>query len=288
MKKRLLIIGADGMLGSDLAQSAAEYYEVTGVDLPLVDITHPENLSDIMQKHSPALVVNCAAWTDVDGAESNPKAARAVNETGAANAALAAKTAGAAFVHISTDFVFDGAKGAPYVEDDTPNPLSVYGETKLAGENALLRVNPDALIVRTAWLYGLHGKNFVRTILLRALNGNSLMVVDDEAGSPTWTCDLAGAILALAEKNASGVVHFTNGGAASRFDQARTILEAAGLNNEIAPISAADLKLPAKRPACSELSCEKYTRLTGLIPTPWKTAQNEFIGLWLSENRPRA
>lgn len=284
MSARLLILGGRGMLGVDLAGKGKERCDVTSLDLPEVDITQRDRLLDIVQKARPDFVVNCAAWTDVDGAESNAEAARAVNADGARNAAAAAKHAGARFIHISTDFVFDGKKSGAYTEDDPPNPLSVYGRTKLEGERAVLEENPDALVVRTAWLYGLHGKNFVAAIFKRAAAGGPLRVVTDQVGSPTWTGDLAGAILALVEKKVSGLVHFANAGRTSRFDQAREILRAAHLSTEIVPIRAAELASPAERPSRSELSCAKYARLTGLVPRGWEEAQAEFVTILLAES----
>jgi len=279
---RLLILGGRGMLGRDLAGKAKDRFAVASLDLPELDITGRREVFEAVERARPELVVNCAAWTDVDGAESHEEAARAVNVDGARNAAEAARYAGARFIHISTDFVFDGRKQTAYTEDDAPNPLSVYGRTKLEGERAVLDANPDALVVRTAWLYGLHGKNFVRAVLGRAQAGGELRVVTDQAGSPTWTAELAEAVLLLAERDARGLVHFANAGCTSRFDQAREVLRAAGVEREIVPVLAADLALAAERPSRSELSCAKFTRLTGVAPRGWKEAQAEFVSLLMA------
>jgi len=277
LSERLLILGGRGMLGTELAHRAADRFDVAVKDLPELDVTNTDGLAKTVARAEPQLVVNCAAWTDVDGAETNPKAARAVNAVGAAEAATAARKAGARFIHISTDFVFDGASREPYSEQDMPNPLGVYGQTKFEGENLVLAANHGSCVVRTAWTYGAFGNNFVAAILKRARAGKQLRVVSDQVGSPTWTRDLADAILLLDEKRATGIVHFTNSGAVSRFEEARAILEILGLDNDVQLEDSASLGTAAPRPAYSALALNKYETISGEAPRPWRNALAEYL-----------
>src|SRR5512138_1126497 len=222
----ILVIGANGMLGHDLMEVLQG--DVRGLDLPELDITDLVSVRKALLTLKPRVIVNSAAYTDVDGCESNVETAMAVNGEGVGLLALTAREIGATLVQVSTDYVFDGSKGEPYLEDDPVGPLSMYGESKLAGElNAAMA--PAHLIVRTQWLYGLHGKNFVETMLRLASEKKELAVVDDQIGSPTWTVDLALAIQALVEKDCRGIYHAANSGFCSWNDFARAIFAEAGM-----------------------------------------------------------
>ena len=222
----ILVVGANGMLGQDLMALLGD--RAVGVDIGEIDITSMESVMEVLNSTKPEVVINSAAFTDVDGCESNVERAMEVNGEAVGYLALACREIGALLVQISTDYVFDGGKGTPYIEDDAPHPLSVYGESKLVGEmNAAL--TPEHLIIRTQWLYGLNGNNFVETMLRLAADRDELSVVDDQTGSPTWTVDLGKAIIALVDKGCRGVYHAANGGFCSWNEFAKAIFEAAGL-----------------------------------------------------------
>jgi dTDP-4-dehydrorhamnose reductase len=214
----------------------------------------------------------------VDGCESNTETAMQVNGEGVAHLAMASREIGARLVQISTDYVFDGGKGSPYGEGDAPCPLGVYGESKLAGEmNAAF--NPDHLIIRTQWLYGLHGKNFVETMLRLALEKDELAVVDDQIGSPTWTVDLAQAILALVKSGQRGIYHAANSGFCSWNGFARAIFEEAGLSVRVTGMTTDELNRPARRPLYSTLDCSRLERDTDFRPQPWRSALKTYLQL---------
>ena len=268
------VYGHRGMLGTDLCAALTEKQGApAGRDLPDFDATNERAVMDDFETTRPAVVYNCAAYTNVDGCEDNVKAAYDCNETIPRNIAGACRDYGALLVHVSTDFVFDGEKDEPYAEDDPTNPLSIYGKSKLAGERAVIESGCEYLICRTAWLYGAHGKNFVTTMLRLAGERPVLRVVADQFGSPTWTRDLARMILALVEKGARGIVHTVNTGRASWFDLAREAIRLAGLETTVEPIAAADYPRKAILPARSTaLATEKYAALTGQAPRDWKQA----------------
>jgi len=270
----ILVTGANGMLGRDLMALLGD--RASGVDIGDIDITSIESVMDVVHSVKPEVVINCAAYTDVDGCESNVEKAMEVNAEGVAYLAMACREIGALLVQISTDYVFDGGKGAPYPEDDPPHPLNVYGESKLAGElNAA--ISPEHLIVRTQWLYGLHGKNFVETMLKLSAEKDELSVVDDQIGSPTWTVDLSKAIIALVEKNCRGIYHAANAGFCSWNGFAKGIFEASGLPVTVKPMTTEELNRPARRPLYSTLDCSKLATDTGVGMQPWREALNEYL-----------
>lgn len=272
----ILVVGANGMLGRDLSALLGDRGH--GVDIADIDITSPESVMKVIGDLKPAVVVNCAAFTDVDGCESNVETAMAVNGEGVGYLAMACKDNGALLVQVSTDYIFDGGKGTPYVEDDAPCPLSVYGESKLVGEmNATF--SPEHLIVRTQWLYGLHGKNFVETMLRLGAEKDELTVVDDQIGSPTWTVDLARAIIALIDSNCRGIYHAANAEYCSWNGFAEAIFEEAGLNVSVRPMTTTELNRPARRPLYSTLECGKLTADTGFRPQPWRDALRKYLKL---------
>ena len=264
------------MLGRDLIALLGDRGQ--GVDIAEIDITSPESVMKVIGTLKPEVVINCAAYTDVDGCESNTETAMAVNGEGVAYLAMACRDIDALLVQVSTDYIFDGGKGTPYVEDDAPCPLSVYGESKLAGEmNAAF--SPKHLIVRTQWLYGLHGKNFVETMLRLGAEKDELTVVDDQIGSPTWTVDLARAIITLIDNGCRGVYHAANSEFCSWNGFAKAIFEEAGLHVLISPMSTTELNRPARRPLYSTLECTKLTVDTGYHPQAWRSALKEYLKL---------
>jgi dTDP-4-dehydrorhamnose reductase len=272
----ILVVGSKGMLGQELMGllgSAAR-----GVDVGEIDITDLESVQRVLVTLKPRIVVNTAAYTDVDGCETQAELALQVNGEGVAHLAMITKEIGAKLVQVSTDYVFNGGKGTPYEEDDAPAPLSIYGESKLAGEmNA--KFNPDHLIVRTQWLYGHAGKNFVETMLKLADERSELTVVDDQIGSPTWTRDLALAIKALIEKNCCGTYHAANTGFVSWNGFAKEIFRLAGKDVTVSPMTTAQLNRPAARPLYSTLDCGKLQQDTGLVLEPWQEALKRYLEL---------
>lgn len=277
---RVLILGAKGQLGRELEACFGQGHQVVGCDLPEFDITDRDQVFRTVAASRAELVINAAAYTDVERAESEPELALRSNAAGAGHAAAAAAAVGAPVVYYSTDFVFDGTSNAPYTEETTfPDlvPLSMYGRTKLLGESATRTENPNHFIVRTAWLYGPGGNNFVEKILAAAKTRPELRVVSDEVGCPTHTWDLAEATMALCGAAAPGTYHFVNGGFCSRFDMARAALELAGMDTPVHPCLAAEFPTAARRPARAVLSTEKYTKATGRTPRPWRDALAHYI-----------
>jgi dTDP-4-dehydrorhamnose reductase len=251
---RLLVTGAAGMLGREVCElAAARGHAVTGLARAELDVTDAAAVSAAVAGAAPEAVVNCAAWTDVDGAEAAEAAATAINGDGAGHVAAAAADAGALCVHVSSDYVFDGAAGDGYVEDDPTGPIGAYGRSKLAGERAVLAAGGDALVVRSSWLFGRHGHNFVATMLRVGAERDAVTVVDDQVGCPTWTGHLALGLLDAAERRLTGVLHLAGAGACSWFELAQATFAAAGIECEVHPQSTAELGRPAPRPANSVL-----------------------------------
>ncbi|MEW6583194.1 MAG: dTDP-4-dehydrorhamnose reductase [Actinomycetota bacterium] len=270
---RVLVTGAAGMLGRDLVAHLVDGHEVTAVDLD-VDVTDPAAVDACVAEARPEAVFHLAAWTDVDRAESEEAAARAVNADGCRNVAAAAARAGAALVVPSTDYVFDGAKGAPYAEDDAPAPLGAYGRTKRAGEVAALDAHPAGTrIARTAWLYGRHGRNFVDTMRALARDRDEVSVVDDQEGSPTWTRDLVPALVALLDAP-PGVYHTAGAGSVTWAGFAEAIFQEAGLACRVRRITTAEMGRPAPRPAFSPLA---VTRPGAPRLRPWREALVDYL-----------
>ncbi len=272
----ILVVGAKGMLGQDLM--ALYGTAARGVDIDEIDITDLVSVQKVLTTLRPRVVINAAAYTDVDGCETNRELAMQVNGEGVAFLSMVTKEIGALLVQVSTDYVFDGTKGSPYVEDDLCHPLSVYGESKFAGElNA--RVNPEHLVVRTQWLYGLHGKNFIETMLRLAGEKNELAIVDDQIGSPTWTVDLARAIKALIEAGSRGTYHVANSGTCSWNEFARAIFAEVGKTVTVKPQTTEQLGRPARRPLLSPLDCSKLTKDCGFTPQPWRAALKIYLSM---------
>jgi dTDP-4-dehydrorhamnose reductase len=265
---RLLVTGADGQLGRevvDVCRAAGD--DVVGCDVSALDVTDRDNVLQVLAAVAPDAVVHAGAWTNVDRCENEPDRAYAVNALGTRHVAEAARFAGARVCYISTDYVFDGAGTRPYHEWDAVNPLSVYGRSKLGGEAAL---GPDDTVVRTSWVCGRHGRNFVKTILGRAADGHPLTVVDDQFGCPTFADDLAGMIRRLVVARLPGLFHVTNQGATNWYQFARDAVEAAGLDTSlVTPITTPEMQppRPAPRPAYSVLD-NAALRLSGIPLLP--------------------
>jgi len=277
---RILITGGKGQLGADLEKELAGSggHEVICLGRDRLDVTRPEQAQEAVAAVRPDAVVHAAAATNVDRCELEPDGAYLVNALGTRNMAAAAARAGAKLVYISTDYVFDGRQKKPYTEFDPPAPLSVYGKSKLAGEKYAAAFSGRFFIVRTSWLYGRRGNNFVQTMLKLAAAQPEVTVVNDQVGTPTFAEDLARCIGALIQTELYGIYHASNSGACSWFDFARAIFRLAGLDpGRVRPISTAQLNRPAPRPAYSVL--DNYClRLQGLPDLrPWKEALEEFF-----------
>ena len=281
---RVAVTGAAGMLGRELAavlSAAPQRHELILLTRSGCDITQPKVVRTSLAAARPQVVIHAAAYTDVDGCELDPGRALQVNAEGTRHVAQAAAECRARLIYISTDYVFDGTQRRPYTEADTPNPLSVYGRSKLEGEHAV-REHPDHLVVRTAWVYGRYGRHFISAILQRAQRGQPLRVVQDQVGCPTWTRDLAQALAALLASDATGIVHAAGGGFCSRHEFAAAVVEEAAARGlaprvPVEPISSAEAPRPAPRPPYSVLNSRRLAQL-GIGPLPeWRQALEQFL-----------
>jgi dTDP-4-dehydrorhamnose reductase len=273
---KVLVTGANGMLGRDVTALLAPAHQVLPFPREALDIADPEAVREAFGQARPDWVVNCAAFTDVDGAEARRADAFAVNALGARNVALAAEAVGAALAHVSTDYVFDGAAPHPYTEFDRTGPINAYGLSKLAGEEAVRTHCRRHFVVRSAWLYGRHGRNFVWTILKAARERGSLEVVDDQVGSPTWTADLARVLADLLATEAYGTYHASAEGTCSWYAFTGAILKAKGLDTPVRPVTSDRFPRPARRPANSVLD-NLCLRALGMAMRPWDAALAEFL-----------
>lgn len=242
------------MLGSDVAKTArAQGHEVVPLTRDDLDITDPKRVDRALSRHRPAAVINCAAWTDVDGAETSEQEAELVNGEGASFVASAAANVGATIVYVSTDYVFDGAKRGPYTENDDPSPINAYGRTKLAGERATVLATRRSYLVRTSWLFGPTGGNFVETMLRLGQGGGPVVVVHDQVGCPTYTGHLAAGLVRLIDTDAFGIHHMTGGGSCSWYEFAMEIFRQAEVVTRVMGSTTDMMERPAKRPANSVL-----------------------------------
>lgn len=287
---RIAIIGSKGQLGSAvlrllrdgccrLGSLPVAYSDavIHCADLPELDITNTAQVLAFMQAVKPDLLINCAAYTAVDAAESNEEAAYAINARAVGQLADATQAVGAKFVHISTDYVFDGRGQKPYTETDAPHPQTAYGRGKWAGEKAVFSASERAFVIRTAWLYGESGGNFVKTILKKGRETASLRVVTDQRGCPTNAADLAWFLLLLAQTEGYGLYHCTGAGETTWYDFACEILRLANVSAEITPCSTAAYPTPAIRPAYSVLDCGKLEKTLGQRMPRWEEALKAFL-----------
>ncbi len=286
----ILILGHQGMLGRELVQC----FEATGLNVvgsgrPEVDITEASSIERLLKQIEPAVLLNAAAYTAVDQAESDAETAFMVNGQAAAHLATACQAADIPLIHFSTDYVFDGLSARPYCEDDMAKPIGIYGKSKWQEEVAIRQRHPKHIIIRTAWLYGHYGPNFVTTILRLARERNELRVVDDQRGSPTWTRDLANALAILCQRLLQqhrtqpwGTYHLCSHGQTTWHQFAQAILEAARPYEQFAaqhvlPIPTAEYPIPAKRPANSVLNCGKIQSVLGIALRPWQACLHDYI-----------
>lgn len=278
---RIVIIGAKGQLGSDCCQLFAAQNETIGCDIPRVDISSQASVDSYIEETKPDVIINCAAFTAVDACETQKDLAWKVNAEGPGFLAQAAAKSGARLVHISTDYVFDGTKTPPqhYLESDTPNPVSEYGRSKLAGEQAVKEHCDNHIILRTAWLYSATGKNFLKTMLRLALADpdRELKVVNDQYGSLTWSYTLARQIGKLLESDTRGIVHTTSEGYSTWYEAARYFLDTMGVSYTMRPCTTAEYPTPARRPANSILE-NKVLKEKGICVFPdWREDINRFV-----------
>lgn len=289
---RILVTGRDGQVGRELTRSLAGLGEVTATGRAELDLSSDDSIRSVVREVRPHLIVNAAAYTAVDKAESEPDFARRINAEAVATLAAEAKAVGAAVMHYSTDYVFDGSKATPYVEDDATHPLNVYGRTKLAGERALTVAGIPTLVLRTSWVYSGEGKNFLLTILQLAEEKPELRIVDDQIGAPTWSRDIAVATASVVARwregrftdDNSGVYHMTAAGKTSWYGFAAEAIRlrsqfAAGTKlAKLTPISSAEYPMPAARPKNSQLSCEKLAQVFDCRLPDWKASLATFLG----------
>lgn len=290
MTLRILLLGKVGQLGWELQRTLAPLGEVIAFDYPEIDFTKPASLAQVVQDARPQVVINAVAYTAVDKAETEENLARAINATATGELAQAARKARAAFLHVSTDYVFDGQKGSPYTEEDTPHPLNVYGQTKLEGEQAALQAGGAVLVLRTAWVYSTRRDSFVTKVLGWARSQPVLKLVDDQISNPTWARMLAETTaLLLAQSQGdpfaylsqrSGLYHLAGEGHASRLEWAREILKLdpnpeQQIAKELLPARSSEFPTPAQRPLFSALNCDRFTRVFGLRLPPWQQALSQ-------------
>jgi dTDP-4-dehydrorhamnose reductase len=285
----IAIIGSNGQLGWELVRKLAySGYEALSLDFPEIDITRQSSIHENLSSRNLVLVINAAAYTAVDQAESEAGMAFSVNTGGVANLAEFCKKATIPLVHISTDYVFDGSKAGPYFEEDPVTPLGVYGQSKEAGETEIRRRLQKHLIIRTAWLYGVHGNNFVKTMLRIGKERETLKVVADQTGCPTYAADLADAILIMTDQILAGkkilwgTYHYCGGGSTSWHGFAKAIFNNAQMYDsfsvrEVLPLTTDEYPTPAKRPPNSVLDCSKIQRNFSICPRPWEKSLTEMI-----------
>jgi len=278
---RILVIGAKGMLGRDLMETLRSSFrtsEVLGWDIDEIDIGQERTAVTRIEGARPEIVINLAAYTDVDGCESDEKKAFAINAEGMKYVALGALRCGAKVVYLSTDYIFDGKKREPYLESDPPHPLNVYGRSKLKGEQYVQEMVKDGLIIRTEWLYGRHGNNFVSSVLRQAKEKKVLSIVDDQIGSPTYTVDLSRAISVLIQCNARGVFHVANSDLCTWYTFGQAIVKLSGIVGvRVVPISSEQLGRPAARPSYSVFNTQRLKDQTGMTLRPWSEALKEYL-----------
>jgi dTDP-4-dehydrorhamnose reductase len=272
----VLVTGADGQLGRALAPYLAAH-QAMPAGRQALDVTDEAAVHAAMRRWQPDVVINCAAYTDVDGAEQHPEQAMRVNGEGVRHLALGCQETGAALVQISTDYVFDGRNPQPYRIDNATNPLSVYGRSKFLGERYALDLLERVYVVRTSWLYGIGGRNFIETMLRLGQERTEVRVVTDQRGAPTFADDVARAVVDLMTARRFGVYHVTNQGATTWFDFARRIYAGAGMTVGVVPITSADLARPARRPENSVLDPHPLKETIGYLLPSWEDALERYL-----------
>jgi len=284
--RTILVTGAQGMLGTDLCRVLADAgARVIAADLCEFDLTDPHATRTFVRDTQPSVIINCAAFTAVDQAETDYHTAFRVNHGGARNLAEVAASVGAALVQMSTDYIFDGSKSGPYQEDDPPNPINAYGLSKLLGEFSVRVTLEQHYIVRTSWLHGIHGKSFPRTMLTLAQSGKPLRVVNDQVGAPTYTIHLAKALVAIIAKPCYGTYHAVNQGCCSWYEFAGEVFRATGLTPDLTPIPTSEYRTPAPRPQNSLLDTSRLARVCGHQLPTWQQGVAEFVRLWADTQR---
>ena len=284
---QILLLGINGQLGWELRRTLATLGQVTALDYPQIDLTRPEQARRVIKRIKPQVIINATAYTSVDGAESEAEVALAINRDAPGIIAEEAKALGAAFIHYSTDYVYDGTKSEPYVETDLPNPVNAYGQSKLAGEHEIIQIGGTYLILRTSWLYSLRGETFVNKVLKWSRQYETLRIVEDQVGSPTWCRMLAEAtaqVIAMGSKNIvdwltahSGLYHLAGDGYASRYEWAQEILKydpspQEQIVEQLLPSLTSEFPTPARRPLFSALDCTRFYQTFGLRLPDWRNA----------------
>ena len=276
---KVLIVGAGGMLAAAVESTLSPVFGVTALSKEQLDITNRDAVIKAIDSIKPNVLINTAAYTNADECEKNREIAMQTNGTAVGYLAQAAQAIGARIIHVSTDYIFDGEKQGQYAEDDNPNPLSVYGQSKLMGEQELMRFTDNYLIIRTQWMFGENRNNFVSAIIKLAREKDEVIVVDDQYGSPTYTKDVAGIIKWFVEHDRikGQVFHFSNEGIVSRFGFAEEILKLAGIKTRLVPVDTSAFPRPAKRPHNTALDKAKIKRVIGASIRPWQEALYEYI-----------
>lgn len=275
-EEKIVVLGGKGMLGTDLMQALQKQnITATVLDLPEFDITDKEQLEESIENAT--VIINCAAYTNVEKAESETELAHKVNAQALGNLAATAKNTGAWVLHISTDFVFDGQSDTPYIETDPPNPINEYGKSKLAGEQLLIESECKNCIMRLEWTYGMAGNNFIKKLIAAAEQNKNLKVVDDQIGSPTATTQVAEVICKLISKKPQGLFHFASAGYVSRYGMAKFVFDKLDMSVNLTPCKSSDYKTAAQRPLNSKLNCDKIKVLLGEDIENWQKPLEDFL-----------
>ncbi|MDR2017817.1 MAG: dTDP-4-dehydrorhamnose reductase [Syntrophobacterales bacterium] len=274
---KLLITGSLGLVGTNIIPLLAHDFDVVPLDIMEWDITDAEMGGRVIRHHRPDVVVNLAAMTDVDGCEDLPDKAQELNSDGPAIVAQLCKANKIRFVHFSTDYVFDGEKGTPYTEKDQPNPLSVYGKTKLTGEQNIFRILPSSVVLRAEWIYGCGGNNFITKVMKIANETGAARVVNDQWGTPTYAKDIAAPLARLIQKGESGIYHVANRGSCSWYEFAKEIFSRLRMDVSLTPVTSSNLDRKATRPKYSVFNCLKIEGDTGMAMRSWQEALGEYL-----------
>jgi len=276
---KVLFAGGKGLLGTNIIPLLKNRFDVVSLDIDEWDIADRKAGEAVVARERPDALVNCAAVTDVDGCEDKRELAEKVNSRGAAIIADICSEHRIKLVHISTDYVFDGTKTLPYTEEDTPNPISFYGKTKLWGEEQVLAKAPSSLIIRSQWLYGEGGRHFISKVIEIARERGSIEVVDDQRGSPTYAKDIAEPLSILIEKGESGIYHICNDGSCTWYELAQEVFMALGMDIQVTAVSSQALNRKAARPAYSVFDTKKVRDATGIIMRSWQEALREYLSV---------